>query len=213
LVRSIREALNIGPGDDGDERAAVRQVLREVLNLVSDRESARRELEEAHRKIEAMERDAERERANVVEALGMAEKRAKEMISEREAREKDICAEKTALSEALNATGAEYEAGYAKGWADALQLPSREYVRAQMKLEKSASASSASESATPALATDDACEAFADVSLDGSASIASRVTNVFKETFVGVKKRVDELEKSLTGSAEKKNPPRASPSS
>ena len=59
--------------------------------------------------------------ASVVEALGMAEKRAKEMISEREAREKDVCAEKTALSEALNATGAEYEAGYAKGWADALQ--------------------------------------------------------------------------------------------
>ena len=49
--------------------------------------------------------------------------------------------------------------------------------------------------------------------LESAASIASRVTNVFKETFVGVKKRVDELEKSLTGSAEKKNPPRASPSS
>jgi len=208
LLRSIRDALNIEPGDDGDERAAVRQVLREVLNLVSDRERARGELEEARRRIEAMEREAERERASVVEALGMAEKRAKEMISEREAREKDVCAEKTALSEALNATGAEYEAGYAKGWADALRLSSREYVRAQMKLEKSASASGASESATPALD-----EAFADVSLDGSASIASRVSNVLKETFVGVKKRVDELEKSLTGSAEKKNPPRASPSS
>ena len=99
----------------------MRQVLREVLNLVSDRERARGELEEARRRIEAMEREAERERASVVEALGMAEKRAKEMISEREAREKDVCAEKTALSEALNATGAEYEAGYAKGWADALQ--------------------------------------------------------------------------------------------
>lgn len=205
--------MNLGPGDDGDEKAAVRQVLREVLNLVSARESARRELEEAYGKIEAMEREAARDRADVVEALGMAEMRAKEMLSEREAREKEANAEKMALSEALNATGAEYEAGYAKGWADALRLPSREYVRAQMKLEKSGSSSGAPESAAPRPATDDAREAFADISLDAPSSIASRVTNVFKETFVGVKTRVDELEKSLTASGEHKHPPRASPSS
>lgn len=67
-----------------------------------------------------MERDAERERVNVVEALGMVEKWVKEMILECEVCEKDICVEKMVLSEVLNVIGVEYEVGYVKGWADAL---------------------------------------------------------------------------------------------
>ena len=125
-----------------------------------------------------------------------AEKRAKEMIDER----RDEEAEKNALRDALRATSDEFERGRAAGWAAALRLPSREYVRAQMKLEKEASdgagSSSAAASATGADAT---AAAFSEISLDEkdveNSSLTERVSNVFKEAFVGVKKRVDQLEK------------------
>ena len=69
-----------------------------------------------------------------------------------------------------------------------------------MKLEKEASdgagSSSAAASATGADAT---AAAFSEISLDEkdveNSSLTERVSNVFKEAFVGVKKRVDQLEK------------------
>ncbi len=196
LVRSLSEALNIASGEDADANVGARDVLREVLSLVNERETLREELEETRIKYREMRSRVQEERKSVVDALGLAEKRAKEMIDER----RDEEAEKNALRDALRATSDEFERGRAAGWAAALRLPSREYVRAQMKLEKEASdgagSSSAAASATGADAT---AAAFSEISLDEkdveNSSLTERVSNVFKEAFVGVKKRVDQLEK------------------
>lgn len=74
-----------------------------------------------------------------------------------------------------------------------------------MKFEKSVFVSSVLESVMLVLVMDDVCEVFVDVLFDGFVFIVLRVINVFKEIFVGVKKRVDELEKLFMGSVEKKN--------
>ena len=195
-MRSLSEALNIASGEDADANVGARDVLREVLSLVNERETLREELEETKIKYREMRSRVQEERKSVVDALGLAEKRAKEMIDER----RDEEAEKNALRDALRATSDEFERGRAAGWAAALRLPSREYVRAQMKLEKEASdgagSSSAAASATGADAT---AAAFSEISLDEkdveNSSLTERVSNVFKEAFVGVKKRVDQLEK------------------
>jgi 5-carboxymethyl-2-hydroxymuconate isomerase len=204
-----------------DEDARTRAVLTQVSALVADREALRKDLLRAKEALASSRARAESERAEerdaVCAALQLAEQRARALCVERD----NAVAEKSAIeAEALrhkasavdgdasaSASRRAYDDGYAAGWEAALRLPSREYVRAQLKLEKGASATA------PTTPTDE----FSEITLrdnggeDASArkengkpvaladvSLASRASTVLRESFVAVKHRVTELERALS---------------
>lgn len=214
-LRAVAETVGLdwdASRDAADDRTKALWVARETARVVRERETLREELKMAQEKIKEHESRAEEERRTVVAALGMAESRARAMAMKSENEKADRAADRAALRDARRATSDEYERGYAEGWAAALRLPSREYVREQMKLEQRGRAS-ASGDATSAGDTSDAAAtaaAFEDISLDDENASPSKesatatwkqVTNVIKETFVGVKKTVDAIESRQFGAS------------
>ena len=219
LLKSLLSALMVDDVAE-DEDARTRAVLTQVSALVADREALRRDLLRAKEELVATRAQAESERAEerdaVCAALQLAEQRARALHVERD----NAVAEKSAIeAEALRRASSvdgdasasvsrtAYDDGYAAGWEAALRLPSREYVRAQLKLEKGASATA------PTTPTDE----FSEITLrddggeDESAhkengktiasadvSLASRASTVLRESFVAVKHRVTELERALS---------------
>ena len=220
LLKSLLSALMVDDVAE-DEDARTRAVLTQVSALVADREALRKDLLRAKEALASARARAESERAEerdaVCAALQLAEQRARALCVERD----NAVAEKSAIeAEALrhkasavdgdasaSASRRAYDDGYAAGWEAALRLPSREYVRAQLKLEKGASATA------PTTPTDE----FSEITLrddggeDASArkengktvaladvSLASRASTVLRESFVAVKHRVTELERALS---------------
>ena len=219
LLKSLLSALMVDDVAE-DEDARTRAVLTQVSALVADREALRKDLLRAKEALASSRARAESERAEerdaVCAALQLAEQRARALCVERD----NAVAEKSAIeAEALrhkasavdgdasaSASRRAYDDGYAAGWEAALRLPSREYVRAQSKLEKGASATAPTptDEFSEITLRDDGGEdasarkengetvALADVSL------ASRASTVLRESFVAVKHRVTELERALS---------------
>ena len=112
------------------------------------------------------------------------------------------------MADALRETDDEYARGYANGWRAALELSSRDYVRAQMELERE-SGGGTGERASEKAATD----GFSEISLgereggganenddDGTKTaptLGERASNVFRETFTTVNKRVETIERAF----------------
>ena len=225
LLQSLLSALMVDEVAE-DEDARARAVLARVGALVADREALRKDLLRAKDALAATRSKTAHERAEerdaVFAALQLAEERARTLHRERE----DAAAETSAIARALRDVGEEaealrqaaadgastraienarrdaYGAGYAAGWKAALKLPSREYVRAQLKLEKDGDAP------TQAPPTDEFMELSLrddDAGHDASAhkenaSLASRASMVLRESYVAVKHRVTELERVLSSS-------------
>lgn len=207
LVASLQDTLTRS-GTSGEDSARARGVLRAVLRLVAEKEALADALDESEREIArakgATEGERAAERSAVVAALGLAERRAREMVRQSE----DVVAEKEAMADALRETEDEYARGYANGWRAALELSSRDYVRAQMELERE-SGGGTGERASAKAATD----GFAEISLgeregggangndnDGTETaptLGERASNVFRETFTTVKKRVETIERAF----------------
>jgi len=201
LVGSLQDALTRS-GASGEDSARARGVLRAVLRLVAEKEALSDALEASEREIlaakGATEGERERERSAVVAALGLAERRAREMVK----RSEDVVAEKEAMADALRETEDEYARGYAAGWRAALELSSRDYVRAQMELERGG----AGEMASAKAATDGFSEIPLGVGANGgdatknataAPTLGERASNVFRETFTTVKKRVETIERAF----------------
>lgn len=207
LVASLQDTLTRS-GTSGEDSARARGVLRAVLRLVAEKEALADALDASEREIArakgATEGERAAERTAVVAALGLAERRAREMVRQSE----DVVAEKEAMADALRETEDEYARGYANGWRAALELSSRDYVRAQMELERE-SGGGTGERASEKAATD----GFSEISLgeregggtngnddDGTKTaptLGERASNVFRETFTTVKKRVETIERAF----------------
>ena len=207
LVASLQDTLTRS-GTSGEDSARARGVLRAVLRLVAEKEALADALDASEREISrakgATEGERAAERTAVVAALGLAERRAREMVRQSE----DVVAEKEAMADALRETKDEYARGYANGWRAALELSSRDYVRAQMELERE-SGGGTGERASEKAATD----GFSEISLgereggganenddDGTKTaqtLGERASNVFRETFTTVKKRVETIERAF----------------
>lgn len=205
LVASLQDALTRS-GTSGEDSARARGVLRAVLRLVAEKEALADALDASEREISrakgATEGERAAERSAVVAALGLAERRAREMVRQSE----DVVAEKEAMADALRETQDEYARGYANGWRAALELSSRDYVRAQMELERESGGGTGER-----VSAKTAMDGFSDVPLgereggaNGNANatktaptLGERASNVFKETFTTVKKRVETIERAF----------------
>jgi len=205
LVGSLQDALTRS-GASGEDSARARGVLRAVLRLVAEKEALSDALEASEREIlaakGATEGERERERSAVVAALGLAERRAREMVK----RSEDVVAEKDAMADALRETEDEYARGYGAGWRAALELSSRDYVRAQIELAFELERGGAGEMASAKAATDGFSEIPLGVGANGgdatknataAPTLGERASNVFRETFTTVKKRVETIERAF----------------
>jgi len=206
LLASLQDTLTRS-GTSGEDSARARGVLRAVLRLVAEKEALADALDESEREIArakgATEGERAAERSAVVAALGLAERRAREMVRQSE----DVVAEKEAMADALRETEDEYARGYANGWRAALELSSRDYVRAQMELERESAGGTGERASAKA-----AMDGFSEISLgeregggangndDGTKTaptLGERASNVFRETFTTVKKRVETIERAF----------------